>query len=104
VGVRVPLRNLYQEAIQMTRKTALPKARRKVARADRRNAHDEKIAAAIAALNDIRPPNPKAAKAIALFRSWLEDESGYDEKTWPRLKKALDQERTRVGARRLFDA
>ena len=45
----------------------------------------------------------KAAKAIALFKSWLEDESGYDEETWPKLKKALNQERDRVGARRLFN-
>jgi hypothetical protein len=62
-----------------------------------------KIAATITALDEIKPPNPKAARAIALFRSWLEDESGYDEETWPKLKRALDQERKRVGARRLFD-
>jgi hypothetical protein len=40
---------------------------------------------------------------IRLLDSWLADESGYDEETWPELKKALDEERRRVGARRLFD-
>jgi hypothetical protein len=40
---------------------------------------------------------------ISLLRSWLADESGYDERTWPKLKKALDHERRRVGVRRLFD-
>jgi hypothetical protein len=40
---------------------------------------------------------------INLLRSWLADESGYDEETWPKLKKALDQQRRRVGARGLFD-
>ena len=39
---------------------------------------------------------------IASFKSWLGNESGYDEETWPKLKKALNQERDRVGARRLF--
>jgi hypothetical protein len=38
-----------------------------------------------------------------LLKSWLADDSGYDEKTWPRLKKALDRERQRVRARELFD-
>ncbi len=62
-----------------------------------------KIAAAIAKLDQIKPPNAKVARVIALFKSWLADESGYDEETWPMLKKALNKERDRVGARRLFD-
>jgi hypothetical protein len=62
----------------------------------------KKIAAAIAKLDEIKPPNAKVAGVIALFKSWLEDESGYDEETWPKLKKALNRERGRVGARRLF--
>jgi hypothetical protein len=65
-----------------------------------------KNTAIAAALNDLAglvPETPKAARLIALLRSWLTDESGYDEQTWPKLKKALDAERDRVGARRLVD-
>ncbi len=51
----------------------------------------------------IAPETPKATRLLALLRSWLADESGYDERTWPRLKKALDEERDRVEAQRLFD-
>jgi hypothetical protein len=64
----------------------------------------KKIAAAVAELNQLKPKSTKAARAIALFKSWLEDESGYDEETWPKLKRALNRERDRAGARRLFDA
>ncbi len=39
---------------------------------------------------------------IALLDEWLQDESGYDEETWPELKKALD--RDRLSERKLFDA
>jgi len=63
----------------------------------------KKIAAAVVELNQLKPKSAKAARAIALFKSWLEDESGYDEETWPKLKRALNRERDRVGARRLFD-
>ena len=63
----------------------------------------QRIAATIARLNEIKPKSAKVAKAIALFKSWLADESGYDEQVWPPLKKALEQDRQRVGARRLFD-
>jgi hypothetical protein len=41
------------------------------------------------------------AKLIALLDSWLKDESGYDERTWPILKKALERNR-HLGERRLF--
>src|SRR5436190_1371202 len=40
-------------------------------------------------------------KIIALLDSWLKDESGYDERTWPILKKALERNR-HPGERRLF--
>lgn len=46
---------------------------------------------------------PKAARVISLLKSWLKDESGYDERTWPKLKKALDEQRLRTGAASLFD-
>jgi hypothetical protein len=39
-------------------------------------------------------------KMIALLDSWLQDESGYDERVWPELKEAL--EKNRLGNRRLF--
>ena len=35
-----------------------------------------------------------------LLHGWLADESGYDEETWPRLKQALEDNRS--GSRRLF--
>jgi hypothetical protein len=35
----------------------------------------------------------RVQSAIALLESWLEDESGYDEKTWPDLKSDLDKHR-----------
>jgi hypothetical protein len=61
------------------------------------------IESAIEAINAIEPPTPEAARVLALLKSWLADDSGYDEETWPQLKRALDEERDRVGARRLFD-
>ena len=44
----------------------------------------------------------KVHPVIELLDEWLKDESGYDEEAWPELKKALNEERDRVGARRLF--
>jgi hypothetical protein len=64
--------------------------------------HDE-IGEAVAALDRLEPTSPKAKRIIALLRSWLTDESGYDEETWPALSRSLDRERARVGARKLFD-
>ena len=61
------------------------------------------IAAAAAELDQIKTTLPKAANLIALLQSWLSDTSGYDEETWPKLNRALDRERSRVGARRLFN-
>jgi hypothetical protein len=61
------------------------------------------IAARLERLDELKPESAQAADLIRLLRSWLSDESGYDEETWPKLKKALDRDRRRVGARRLFD-
>ena len=47
----------------------------------------------------VRPS--RAAEAIALLDRWLNDESDYDEKTWPELKAALDHDR--LSDRKLFD-
>lgn len=38
--------------------------------------------------------------AIALLDRWLQDDSGYDEETWPTLKAELDEHR--LSARKLF--
>jgi hypothetical protein len=86
----------------MAKKTTAPTTLRKSPAPNQAKARREKIATAIAKLNQIQAPNAKVAKAIALFKSWLADESGYDEEAWPKLKKALDLERKRAGARRLF--
>ena len=60
-------------------------------------------AAALERLRGIEPRRRKGARVIALLRSWLEDESGYDEETWPQLKKSLNEERSRVRARKLVN-
>lgn len=39
-------------------------------------------------------------KAMALLDEWMADESGYDERTWPRVREALECER--IGQRQLF--
>jgi hypothetical protein len=68
----------------------------------RRSGHG-KVEATLAALDKLKPAHPKAESVIALLRSWLQDESGYDEEAWPKLKKALQQERKKRGAQGLFD-
>ena len=39
--------------------------------------------------------------ALGLLRQWLNDESGYDEETWPQLEKAMADNR-RSASRKLF--
>jgi hypothetical protein len=58
----------------------------------------------LAELEHLGAASPRAKSLVELFRSWLTEESGYDEETWPQLKRALNRERARVGARRLYDA
>jgi hypothetical protein len=77
--------------------------RRKVAQPLRKK-QAEAIQHTLAELDRLEAQSPKIKPAVDLFRRWLNDESGYDEETLPKLKAALDRERTRVGARRLFDA
>ena len=36
---------------------------------------------------------PQNAAAIQLLHQWLEDESGYDERVWPGLKDAIEEDR-----------
>ncbi len=38
----------------------------------------------------------------ALLSDWLADDSGYDEETWPELKKALEENRSAAAEGRLF--
>ncbi|HEX5445458.1 MAG TPA: hypothetical protein VFW87_16650 [Pirellulales bacterium] len=54
-------------------------------------------------MDRLKAMSPRVAPIIELFQGWLTDESGYDEETWPKLRKALERERARAGARRLFD-
>lgn len=61
------------------------------------------IKMALEKLDALVPETPKLARLIGLLRSWLTDETGYDERTLPKLMKTLDEERDRVGARRLLD-
>lgn len=42
----------------------------------------------------------KNAAAIQLIRGWLADESGYDERVWSRVKKAIEE--SRPSTRRRF--
>jgi hypothetical protein len=35
----------------------------------------------------------KNEEAIQVLHQWLEDDSGYDERVWPRLKAALEEDR-----------
>jgi len=35
----------------------------------------------------------KNEAAIQLLHEWLEDDSGYDERAWPRLKEAIEEDR-----------
>lgn len=42
-------------------------------------------------------------RAIALLDEWMADESGYDEATWPELRKALNCNREAIGAEKLLD-
>jgi hypothetical protein len=66
-----------------------PQAKMKQPRKTVAKTNAESIAATVAALDELKNSNPRASKLIALLRSWLTDQSGYDEETWPQLKKAL---------------
>jgi hypothetical protein len=78
-------------------------ANRRSSPSSTRSQHKAAIKAALESLAAVESPSPRAAALVELLRSWLKDDSGYDERTWPILKKALDEERDRVKARRLLD-
>lgn len=63
---------------------------------------EKDIADAIAYLDKLEKDVPRARQLAELLKSWLKDDSGYDEVAWPELRRALNEERRRVGARRLF--
>lgn len=81
-----------------------PKAAKRAVKKSKKGSRAKAISDTLAELDRLEATSPKARAMIDMFRGWLKDESGYDEETWPKLKKALDRERARVGARRLFDA
>ena len=85
------------------RKTTITAKPVKRTRSPGRASQDDAVTAALKDINRLTPSSAKATQTIALLKSWLKDDSGYDEQTWPKLKKALDQQRAKVGARRLFD-
>jgi hypothetical protein len=60
------------------------------------------IASTLEGLHELKVETRKAKQLVEMLESWLRDESGYDEKTWPILTKSLERERKRVGARGLF--
>lgn len=84
--------------MQTTKSRKRRKAPKRKVRANKKG-----IADTVAILDSLHPPTAKGEAVIELLKEWLQDESGYDEEAWPELKKALDAERRRVGARRLFD-
>ena len=43
----------------------------------------------------------KNEAAIRLLREWMADESGYDEETWPKVKKVIEE--NRLSCRRRFN-
>ena len=82
----------------------MPQPSRRRRKSPRTTPHQKAaITATLNEMNQIQPGTPKAVKVLSLLKSWLKDDSGYDERTWPKLKQALDEQRVRVGAARLFD-
>jgi hypothetical protein len=41
----------------------------------------------------------KNEAALRLLREWMADESGYDERVWPIIKRALEENRTSYRSR-----
>jgi hypothetical protein len=52
---------------------------------------------------NLEPHSPEAIEQmIQVLDEWMADDSGYDEETWADLEAALNIERDRAHARRLF--
>jgi hypothetical protein len=73
------------------KKQRLPSGTRSTRKGNRK-APEEGIAGTLATLASIKATAPGARAALDLLAAWLEDESGYDEKAFPELKKLLDSE------------
>jgi hypothetical protein len=84
-------------------RSSFRQARRGSTRARAAATREAEIAAGLQRLAGLKPKSARAASVIRLLSSWLADDSGYDEEIWPKLKKALEEERRRTGARSLFD-
>ncbi|HEV3445951.1 MAG TPA: hypothetical protein VG099_15025 [Gemmataceae bacterium] len=70
------------------KRISVPKSQKRAKQVPQRSQHG-KLDATLATLDKLEPVNPRAEEVISLLRSWLEDDSGYDEETWPELKKSL---------------
>jgi hypothetical protein len=92
-----------EEAPVMSKPSPVKKERGIKARSPKNTTTQAAIAGTLNSIKQLKPRTAKGAQVLDLLKSWLNDKSGYDEKTWPKLKKALERERKRVGARRLFD-
>ena len=55
---------------------------------------DPKVNADTQVENTSSSQSSKQATCIELLNQWLADESGYDEAAWPKIKKALEENRT----------
>jgi len=84
-------------------KSAVPERRSRRRRSTRAAGRKADIGEILAGIEGIEVTTPRAAKVISLLKSWLKDDSGYDERTWPKLKAAIDEQRRRVGSAKLFD-
>ena len=73
------------------------------ARSQKKPSNEAQIAATLSKINQCKPATEQGARMLDLLKAWLNDTSGYDEKAWPKLKKSLERERKRVGAKKLFD-
>jgi excisionase family DNA binding protein len=56
--------------------------------------------AAVARSANPRPPRKNEA-ALRLLEEWMADESGYDEQTWPVVKRVIEE--NRLSHRKAFD-
>jgi hypothetical protein len=57
--------------------------------------------AQVADREEITKKQIRIRNVIHLLDQWMADTSGYDEDTWPKLKKAMEEDR--LSSRRLFD-
>jgi hypothetical protein len=55
----------------------------------------------VAEREEITKKQIRIRNVVRLLDQWMADTSGYDEDTWPKLKKAMEEDR--LSSRRLFD-